>query len=228
MKRIPTITDNQIYETPIERLVRFGPEVLANQELLAILLYRSSKKEDLLKISSKLLDQFEGLDGILNASLEEVKAVGIKEVRASQILAVAELVRRLSTLKASKKEFKITCPDDLANLVMNEMTSLKQEILKVIFLNTKNIIIGSRDVFKGSLNNSIVHPREIFKPAISKSSASIIICHNHPSGDPSPSKEDIDITLRIKECGNILGIKLLDHLIIGDNKFISFKDRRLI
>ena len=98
----------------------------------------------------------------------------------------------------------------------------------MVLLNTKNCIIGVKDIFTGSLNNSIVHPREIFKAAINKNSASIIICHNHPSGDPTPSSEDINITLRIKECGSIIGIQLLDHIIIGNNKYISLKEEGLI
>ena len=223
MKAIPRNKYDDSYETPRERLVKFGPEVLANHELLAIILEKNSNKESILQLSSKLLMEFDGLDGILSASFEEIKSIeGVRGARAAQILAISELVRRLSTLRASKKEVKISCPEDLASVVMNEMNSLNQEVLKVIFLNTKNIVIGSKDVFKGSLNNSIVHPREIFKPAINKSS------HNHPSGDPTPSREDINITLRIKECGNILGIKLLDHIIIGNNKFVSLKDKKLI
>ena len=229
MKAIPRNKYDDSYETPRERLVKFGPEVLANHELLAIILEKNSNKESILQLSSKLLMEFDGLDGILSASFEEIKSIeGVRGARAAQILAISELVRRLSTLRASKKEVKISCPEDLASVVMNEMNSLNQEVLKVIFLNTKNIVIGSKDVFKGSLNNSIVHPREIFKPAINKSSASIIVCHNHPSGDPTPSREDINITLRIKECGNILGIKLLDHIIIDNNKFVSLKDKKLI
>ena len=111
---------------------------------------------------------------------------------------------------------------------MKEMVFLKQEVLKLIMLDTKNNVIGIKDVFKGSLNSSIVHPREIFKEALKKSSASIIICHNHPSGDPTPSKEDINITIRLKECGKIIGIDLLDHLIIGKNKYISLKQKGII
>ncbi len=227
MKQIQSDAEKIFYETPEDKLTRFGADMLSNDELLAILI-GNERRSDRLQLSNKLLKHFDGLDGIFNATLEEVKALGIKKVKASQILAISELNRRINSLRASKKEIKITCPADFADMVMNEMKDLEQEILKVVFLNTKNIVIGSKDVFKGSLNNSIVHPREIFKPAINKSSASIIICHNHPSGDPTPSTEDINITLRIKECGSILGIKLLDHIIIGNNKFISLKDRRFV
>ena len=229
MKVIPRNKYDESYETPRERLVKYGPEALSNHELLAIILEKNSNKYGILQLSNKLLKEFDGLDGMLSASFEEIKSIdGIRDARAAQIIAISEIVKRIGTLRSSKKEIKISCPEDLANVVMNEMNGLNQEVLKVVFLNTKNIIIGSKDVFKGSLNNSIVHPREIFKPAINKSSASIIVCHNHPSGDPTPSKEDIDITLRIKECGNILGIRLLDHIIIGNNKFVSLKDKKVI
>ncbi len=227
MKKNMSNAEKVFYETPEEKLTKFGADYLSNDELLAILM-GTAKKSDRILISNKLLNYFDGLDGIFNATLEEIKGLGIKNAKASQIIAVAELNRRMSSIHGSKKEMKITCPSDFADMVMNEMKNLDQEILKVVFLNTKNIVIGSKDVFKGSLNNSIVHPREIFKPAINKSSASIIICHNHPSGDPTPSREDINITARIKECGNILGIKLLDHIIIGNNKFVSLKDRSFL
>ena len=113
-------------------------------------------------------------------------------------------------------------------LLINEMNNLNQEVLKLILLNTKNTVIGVKDVFKGSLNSSIVHPREIFREAVQRGSANIIICHNHPSGDPTPSKEDINVTLRIKQCGDLMGIKLLDHIIIGNNNYISLKEKGII
>lgn len=183
----------------------------------------------MLQLSNRLLSKFQGLDGILEASLDDITSIkGIKEGKASQILALAELFKRFRTFKSADRDIKIMSPNDLAMLINGEMSLLKQEILKVIFLNTKNIVIGTKDVFKGSLNTSIVHPREIFKEAVNKSSAKIIISHNHPSGDPTPSKEDINITLRIKECGEIMGIQLLDHIIIGKNGFISLKEKGFI
>ena len=127
-----------------------------------------------------------------------------------------------------RENIKILSPKDVSTLLINEMSNLKQEVFKLIFLNTKNIVIGSKDVFKGTLNSSIVHPREVFKEAIQRGSASIIACHNHPSGDPNPSKEDINITLRLKECGKIMGIELLDHMIIGANKYVSLKEKGII
>jgi DNA repair protein RadC len=209
-------------ERPKEKLLTYGADSLSNSELLAIILRTGTQGENVLQLSSRLLSELEGLDGVLSASFNDITSIkGIKDGKASQILALSELFRRFRTLKAMKKDIKINSPKDLANLLMGEMNELNQEILKVILLSTK-------DVFKGSLNTSIVHPREIFKQAINKNSASIIICHNHPSGDPTPSKEDINITLRIKECGNIIGIQLVDHIIIGNNKFVSLKERGLI
>ena len=216
-------------ERPKEKLLTWGADSLSNSELLAIILKTGTKGENVLQLSGRLLSELEGLDGVLSASFNDITSIkGIKDGKASQILALSELFRRFRTLKAMKKDVKINSPKDLADLLIGEMNDLTQEVLKVVLLSTKNIIIGTKDVFKGSLNTSIVHPREIFKQAIDKHSASIIICHNHPSGDPTPSKEDINITLRIKECGNILGIQLVDHIIIGNNKFVSLKERGLI
>ncbi|AJG97197.1 hypothetical protein LF65_00561 [Clostridium beijerinckii] len=216
-------------ERPKEKLLTYGAESLSNSELLAIIIRTGTQGENVLQLCSRLLSELEGLNGILDASFDDIISIkGIKQGKASQILALAELFKRFRTLKAINNDIKITSPKDLASLLMGEMNELNQEVLKVVLLNTKNIIVGIKDVFKGSLNTSVVHPREIFKQAISKNSASIIICHNHPSGDPTPSREDINITLRIKECGNIIGIQLVDHIIIGNNKFVSFKERGLI
>ncbi|ACD22744.1 JAB domain-containing protein [Clostridium botulinum] len=216
-------------ERPKEKLLSYGADTLNNSELLAIILRTGTKGENVLQLSNRLLSKFQGLDGVLEASLDDITSIkGIKEGKASQILALAELFKRFRTFKSADRDIKIMSPNDLAMLINGEMSLLKQEILKVIFLNTKNIVIGTKDVFKGSLNTSIVHPREIFKEAVNKSSAKIIISHNHPSGDPTPSKEDINITLRIKECGEIMGIQLLDHIIIGKNGFISLKEKGFI
>lgn len=223
------IKDIPQHERPKEKLLTYGAESLSNSELLAIILRTGTQGENVLQLSSRLLSELEGLDGILNSSINDITSIkGIKGGKASQILALSELFKRFRTLKAIKNDIKITSPKELADLLMGEMNDLTQEVLKVILLNTKNVIIGTKDVFKGSLNTSVVHPREIFKQAINKNSASIIICHNHPSGDPTPSKEDVNITLRIKECGNIIGIQLIDHIIIGNNKFVSLKEQGLI
>ncbi|MBE6063148.1 MAG: JAB domain-containing protein [Clostridium butyricum] len=229
MKNNLRIIDIPENERPKEKLLTYGAETLNNSELLAIILRTGTRNENVIDLSKRLLIELDGLDGILDANISEITSIkGIKSGKASQILAMAELFKRFKTIRSRRKNICISSPIDLIEYLNGEMSCLNQEVLKVILLNAKNCIIGIKDVFIGTLNNSIVHPREVFKAAINKSSASIIICHNHPSGDPTPSKEDINITLRIKECGNIIGIQLLDHIIIGNNKYISFKEEGLI
>ena len=216
-------------ERPIEKLLVSGPEVLTNAELLAVILRTGTRGENIVSLSTRIISEFNGLDGLLEAGLDEITSIkGIKNIKASQIIAIGELVKRINKLNLVRVGKNISSPTDIANILMKEMVVLKQEVLKLIMLDTKNNIIGIKDVFKGSLNTSIVHPREIFKEALKKSSSSIIICHNHPSGDPTPSKEDINITIRLKECGNIIGINLLDHLIIGKSQYISLKEKGII
>lgn len=222
-----TVKDIPQNERPREKLYKYGAEVLTDEELLALILRCGTSKENILFLSKRIISYFETLENLLNASQKELMEIsGIKEAKAAQILAICELFKRVS-LK-NKEVIKISSPSDAASLVMNKMLHLKQEILKVLLLNKKNIIIGERDVFKGSLDSSIVHPREIFNVAIRNSAASIIICHNHPSGDSTPSKEDVNITLRIKECGKIIGIELLDHIIVGNNNYVSLKEKGII
>lgn len=223
------VNDIPLNERPVEKLLQFGVESLSNEELLAILLRTGTKGENIIALSKRLLIELDGLDGLLNVSFEEASKIkGIKKVKACQIIAMMELFNRFKTLKSQKENLKISSPKDVSTLLINEMSNFKQEVFKLILLNTKNIIIGTKDVFKGTLNSSIVHPREVFKEAVQRGSANIIVCHNHPSGDPNPSKEDIDITLRLKECGNIMGIGLLDHIIIGNNKYVSLKEKGII
>ena len=216
-------------ERPVEKLLISGPETLTNAELLAVILRTGTRGENIISLSTRIISEFNGLDGLLDAGINEITSIkGIKNIKASQILAVGELVKRINVLSLIKIEKVISSPNDIASLIMKEMSFLKQEVLKLIMLDTKNNIIGIKDVFKGSLNTSIVHRREIFKEAIKKSSSSIIICHNHPSGDPTPSKEDINITIRLKECSKIIGIDLLDHLIVGKNQYVSLKEKGII
>ena len=215
-------------ERPREKLIKFGPESLSNKELLAVILRCGTRGENILSLSDRILSEVSGLDGLLNISFDDaMKIKGIKEGKASQILALSELFKRFNTLRANSI-ISISKPQDVADMLINEMKSLNQEVLKLLVLNTKNKIIKIKAVFKGTLNSSIVHPREIYSEAIKSGGASIIICHNHPSGDPTPSGEDINITLRIKECGNIIGINLLDHIIVGDKKYISLKEKGII
>lgn len=216
-------------ERPKEKLLRYGAESLSNPELLAIVLRTGTKGENVLNLSQKIITELNGLNGILNASVKEMtKIKGVKEAKASQILAIAELFRRFNTYKSFNEFKRITSPREVANMLYGEMGTSNQEVLKLIILNTKNEVIKIKDVFKGSLNSSLVHPREIFNEAIRSNAASIIICHNHPSGDPTPSSEDIKVTTRINKSGDIIGIKLIDHIIIGRNNYVSLKEKGIL
>ena len=228
MDKLLKIMDLPENERPRERLLRYGAEDLSNGELLAILLRSGTKNENILSLSNRILHQSGGLNGLLERTADEFMSInGIGEAKACELLAIAEISKRFRTYK-SGEEYKITKPKDAAEYVMESMRYLKQECLKVLMLNTKNVIISLKDVSLGTLNSSIVHPREVFCEAIKKSSAGIIICHNHPSGDPTPSNEDINITHRLKESGKLLGIDLIDHIIIGNGSYISLKEKGIL
>lgn len=212
-------------ERPRERFITNGPQSLSNHELVAILLRTGTSQESVLQLSNRLLSHFEGLRMLKAASLEEITAIkGIGKAKAIQLLAAVELGRRIANL-AYDDRYVIRSPEDGAKYVMNDMRFLSQEHFVCLYLNTKNQVMHKQTVFIGSLNASIVHPREVYKEALKRSAASIICIHNHPSGDPAPSREDIEVTKRLVECGKIIGIELLDHLIIGENKFVSLKEK---
>ncbi len=212
-------------DRPRERLVKLGADHLSNQELIAILLGSGSKNESVMELSNRLLIHFEGLKLLKDATIEELTAIrGIGNAKGVLVLAALELGKRLNTFRPNER-YVIRSPEDGADFVMEEMRSLKQEHFVVLFLNTKNQIIHRQTIFIGSLNASIVHPREVYREAVKRSAASIICAHNHPSGDPSPSQEDIHVTRRLVESGKMIGIELLDHLVIGDRKFISLKEK---
>jgi DNA repair protein RadC len=215
-------------ERPQEKLFKYGAEVLNNSELLALILRSGTSGENIINLCNRIIKEAGGLNGLLNFSGEEfMRLKGIKEAKAAQLLALAEISKRFKSYKANDT-YKISKPADAADLVMESMRSLKQEVLKIILLNTKNVVTMIKDISIGSLNSSIVHPREVFTDAVKRSAASIIICHNHPSGDPTPSTEDVNITHRLKECGRILGIDLLDHVIIGNGCYISLKEKGIL
>ncbi|MEZ0119630.1 UNVERIFIED_ORG: DNA repair protein RadC [Heyndrickxia coagulans] len=219
------IKDFPAEDRPRERLIRTGADSLSNQELLAILLRTGTKEESVLELANRLIRHFEGLRFLKDASLEEMTAIkGIGTAKAVQILAAIELGRRIANLQHDTR-YVIRTPQDGANYVMNDMRFLSQEHFVCLYLNIKNQVIHRQTIFIGSLNASIVHPREVFKEALRRSAASIICFHNHPSGDPSPSKEDIEVTKRLAECGKIMGIEILDHLIIGEKKFVSLRQK---
>lgn len=219
------IRDTPKEERPRERFLQEGPKSLSNQELLALLIRTGTKNESVIQLSSRLIRTFEGLRLLKDASIEEITAIhGIGEAKAIQILAAIEIGRRINSLN-NQDRYVIRSPEDCANYCMNEMRFLSQEHFVCLYLNTKNQVLHKQTIFIGSLNASIVHPREVYKEAFRRSAASIICLHNHPSGDPQPSREDIEVTKRLVECGKIIGIELLDHVIIGDQKFISLKEK---
>lgn len=212
-------------DRPRERAIRLGTAHLSNQEILAILLGTGTKSESVMTLANRVLMHFEGLKLLQEATLEELMAIkGIGQAKSIQILAAIELGKRMSQYKPGDK-YVIRSPDDGANFVMEELRGLNQENFVALFLDTKNQVIHRQTIFVGSLNSTIVHPREVFREAVKRSAASIIVCHNHPSGDPSPSKEDIHVTRRLADAGKMMGIELLDHLIIGNRKFVSLKEK---
>lgn len=219
------IRDVHVDDRPRERLVRQGAQSLSNQELIAILLRTGTKEESVLALANRVLNYFEKLHELKHATIEEIISIkGIGEAKAVQLLAAVELGRRLAQ-KQVESRFTIRSPQDAATFLMPDMSSLQQEHFVALFLNVKNQVLHKQTIFIGSLNSSIVHPREIFREAVKRSTASIICAHNHPSGNPTPSPEDIEVTKRLQEAGYIIGIEVIDHVIIGDHQFISLKEK---
>lgn len=216
-------------ERPRERMLQHGAQALSNAELLAILLRTGTARESALTLAQRLLAEAEGLDGLMRLSLTELMQIkGIGLAKAVQIKAGLELGRRVARQRRLQEPVIIRTPHDVASYMMEEMRHLTQEHFVVLFLNTKSHVLGHETIFVGSLNASIVHPREVFQAAIRRNCASIICLHNHPSGDPQPSREDVDVTRRLVEAGKILGIDVLDHVIIGDGRFASLKEKGYI
>ena len=222
-----TIKDMPEAMRPREKMMLQGEQALNDSELLAILLGSGTKQQNVLEIAQNLLGIYRSLRMLKNASLEELMEVkGIGPARAIHIKAALELGRRAG--QEVQMRDNVLSPQDVAALVMEEMRNYDREHFRVIYLDRKGGVLEMSDVSVGGLHSSIVHPREVFKTAIKRSAASIIAVHNHPSGDPQPSQEDISISLRLKEAGEIIGIELLDHIIIGDREYISMKEKGMI
>ncbi|WP_040981676.1 RadC family protein [Oceanobacillus jeddahense] len=219
------IRDLPTEDRPRERLLKHGADKLSNQEILSILIGSGSKNDPVQLLADRILMHFEGIKLLRDATVEELIAIkGIGTAKSLNILAAIELGKRISSYKAVDV-YIIRSPEDGANYVMEEMRNLAQEHFVALFLNTKNQIIHRQTLFIGSLNASIVHPRELFREAVKRSAASVLVCHNHPSGDPTPSQEDILITKRLVESGKIIGIEVIDHLVIGNERFVSLKQK---
>ena len=224
MKKSFTIHDLPLSERPRERLQKFGVEALSAQEILALLLGRGIAGESVMITAQRLLSQFGNLSGIASASVEELSQVkGIGIAKASQIKAAFELTNRLEDYSAAEDKPLVKTPDDVVGVVRSRLRGKKKEHFLALLLDTRSQLIKVSEISIGSLDTSIVHPREVFKEAISASAASVIFAHNHPSGDPEASEDDIELTKRLAKAGEIIGIDVLDHIIICDKKYLSLK-----
>ena len=214
-------------ERPRERLREHGAGYLSNAELIAILLRTGIEGENVVNLAVRMLAQFQGLSGLARATYAELCSLkGISEAKACQLMAAFELGRRLVSLHPEDRAV-IQCPEDVANLLGAEMGLLDQEHLRAVHLDTKNRVTGVSEIYIGNVNSSVVRPAEVFRPAIRDNSVAIIVVHNHPSGDPTPSPEDIAITGQLRESGELLGIELLDHVILGAQRHVSLKEKGL-
>lgn len=218
------ILDMPNQNRPRERFLKVGPEGLSDAEILAILLRTGSKGENVVDMSNRLITEY-GLDKLMECSLEELEKIkGIGKTKAMQILAIAELEKRINQSKNPVK--KITCAKDVFDLMHNELKDKKEEHFYVLLLNNQNNVIKKELISKGILDSAILHPREVFRPAIKHSAARIILVHNHPSGNSQPSSEDLDITQRLTAVGGDLGIRVLDHVIVGRGEWWSWMERK--
>lgn len=224
-----TIKDLPESERPREKLSAHGVSSLSNAELLAVIIRTGTGDESAIEVSRRLLGMDKrGIGHLADASIKDlIKVKGIGECKASQIIAAIELGKRIKRVGYYDK-IRVTSPDVIADIVMEDMRFLQKEHFNIVVLDTKNQIISIDNISIGTLNASIVHPRDVFKAAIKNNGNSVILVHNHPSGDTTPSHEDINITKRLVEGGNIIGIKVLDHLIIGNGDYLSLKEKNLM
>ena len=214
-------------ERPRERLRDHGSSYLSNAELIAILLRTGLAGENVLNLAVRLLSHFHGLPGLARATFGEMCSLkGVSEAEACQLMAAFELGRRLVSLHPEDRAV-IRCPEDVANLFAAEMGLLDQEHLRILLLDTKHHVTGVSEIYIGNVNSSVVRGAEGFRPAIRDNSAAIIVVHNHPSGDPTPSPEDVAITEQLRESGELLGIEVVDHIILGAQRHVSLKEQGL-
>jgi len=222
-----TINDLPKEERPRERLVKFGEQALSSQELLQLILGRGIAGESVAVTAQKLLAQFGSLQKLSEASIEELSSIkGIGLAKAAQIKAAFEIGRRLSIQTLDYKSKELNAPEKVYRLIKSKLKDYHKEHFYIIALNSRNHSIA--EVSVGSLNASIVHPREVFAEAIKNKAASVVFAHNHPSGDPEPSEDDLVLTKRLVESGKILGIEVFDHIIVAKDEFFSFKDKGII
>ena len=225
----PTYTIHDLPEgtRPRERLARLGPEALSEAELIAIILRSGAQGINVIDMATDLMRYYRTLDALARASFTDLQRHhGIGEAKAAQIMAAIELGRRVMRA-APEERLRADSPEIVARLLMAELAYADQEYVKVVLIDTRNRIIATPTIYKGTLNTTSIRIGEIFKEAIKSNAAAIIVAHNHPSGDPSPSPEDVILTRRIVDAGTLLNIDVLDHLILGRNRWVSMKERRL-
>lgn len=223
----PTIKELPTTERPRERLRHYGAEALSTAELLAIILRTGVGGQNVLELANSLLAQYGGLVGLARAGFAELcETRGIGPTKVTQLKAALELGRRL-LIATPEARPQVRSPADAANLLMAEMSLLEQEHLRTLLLDTKNYVLGSPTIYVGSINTSLIRVAEIFREAIKANCAGIIVAHNHPSGDPTPSLEDVAVTEQLVAAGKLLDIEVLDHLIIGHQRYVSLKERGL-
>jgi DNA repair protein RadC len=223
------VRDLPLEERPREKLLEHGAGCLSNAELLAVLMRTGTKADSVLELAQQVLVKYEGMgiSSVVNMSPEELAEIkGIGLAKAATIVAAVELGRRLAQ-RAAKKYDVIHVPEDAAHYAMPHFRYEQREHFAVLLLNMKNCVLAMPEISVGSLSASVVHPREVFRMAVRYAAASLILLHNHPSGDPSPSREDIDCTARLAKAGKIMDIPVLDHIILGDDRFVSLKERGL-
>ena len=215
-------------ERPYEKCEQYGAENLTDAELLAVLLRTGTKGENSLQLAKRILHPDFAQEGILNIhqwSMEQLLEIkGIGSVKAIQILCLSGLAKRLSKAEA-QSGLNFSAPETIAQYYMEDMRHRKKEAMKLLLLNSKTKLIGESELSLGTVNTTLVSPREAFVEALRRNAVAVILLHNHPSGDPTPSKQDILITRRVTEAGRLIGVELLDHIIIGDNCFISLRNK---
>ncbi len=222
-----TVKEMPEKERPRERLARVGPQSLSTSELLAIILRTGVGGENVLTMSSRVLGNFGGLAGLARASFAQLTDVrGLGPAKASQLMAAFELGRRLMA-EAPEERYQIRSPSDASHILLPLIGHKEQEHFVVLYLDTRNRVNDQEILYKGSLNTSLVRTAEVFRGAIRRNSAAVIVAHNHPSGDPHPSPEDIALTRRLVKAGKLLEVDVLDHLVIGQNRYVSLRERQL-
>lgn len=215
-------------DRPRERLARFGPEILRDAELIAVLFRTGTARMGAVEVADNVLRHFENLRRLSNASLEEIREVhGVGRVKAIELKAALELGKRLAAYRGTGK-VKIRGPEDVAELLMLRFKEYETERFVSVLLNTKNEVMKTVEISQGGLDGTAAHPRDVLRPAVREGAAAVVVAHNHPSGDPEPSRADIELTARLAEAAELLNIPLHDHIIFGDGRHVSMHERQLV